>query len=236
VIAFDMDSGKIVWQHQEVKGDAFINNCGARGTAGDNCPETLGPDYDFGGSSLILHTLPNGKDILVAGTKGGLSMAFDLDKNGEVLWKTTLFERAPGAAGLIVFGGTSDGTTVYYPLNQAGAMVAAVNVADGSRKWTSMAIAGERNGIAAATSGIPGVVFTGAQGGILRALSSLDGHVLWEYNTAVEFQTNNGIVAKGGSLGQPGPTIVGGMVFVASGYVGGGTATAGNVVLAFGPE
>src|SRR5204862_854226 len=169
VIAFDMDSGKIVWQHQEVKGDAFINNCGATSRGGDNCPDTLGPDYDFGGSALILHTLPDGRDILVAGTKGGLSMAFDLDKNGAVVWKTTLFDRAPGAAGLIVFGGTSDGTTVYYPLNQAGAIVAAVNIADGSRKWTTMPFAGERGGSPAATSGIPGVVFTGALGGMFRA-------------------------------------------------------------------
>jgi len=234
VIAFDMDSGKIVWQHQEVKGDAFINNCRATGTPGDNCPETLGPDYDFGGSALILHALPDGRDILVAGTKGGLSIAFDLDKDGAVVWKTTLFDRAPGAAGLIVFGGTSDGTSVYYPLNQAGAMVAAVNLADGSRRWTSTAIAGERGGIAAATTGIPGVIFAGAQGGMLRAISSADGHLLWEFNTAVEFQTKNGIAARGGSLGQPGATVAGGMVFMGSGFVGGGNGTPGNVMLAFG--
>jgi polyvinyl alcohol dehydrogenase (cytochrome) len=81
IIAFDMDSGKIVWQHQEVKGDALSTTAGDRHSR-DNCPETLGPDYDFGGSALILHTLPDGRDILVAGTKGGLSIAFDLDKSG----------------------------------------------------------------------------------------------------------------------------------------------------------
>src|SRR5262245_14626503 len=27
IIAMDMDTGKIVWQHQEVRGDVFINNC-----------------------------------------------------------------------------------------------------------------------------------------------------------------------------------------------------------------
>ncbi|HLQ79312.1 MAG TPA: PQQ-binding-like beta-propeller repeat protein [Terriglobia bacterium] len=236
VIALDMETGKVVWQHQEVKGDAFINNCRATGTPGDNCPDTLGPDYDFGGSALIMQTLPDGRDVLVAGTKGGLSIAFDLDKNGAVIWKTTLFDRPPGAAGLIVFGGTSDGTTVYYPLNQAGGIVAAINIADGSRKWTTMPFAGERGGSPAATSGIPGVVFTGALGGMFRAISSADGHLLWEFNTAVEFQTKNGITAKGGSLGQPGATIAGGMVFLGSGFVGGGTGSAGNVMLAFGPE
>jgi len=60
--------------------------------------------------------------------------------------------------------------------------------------------------------------------------------VLWEFNTAVEFQTKNGIAARGGSLGQPGATVAGGMVFMGSGFVGGGNGTPGNVMLAFGPE
>ena len=34
VIAMDMESGKIVWQHQEFKGDVFINNCRATGEPG----------------------------------------------------------------------------------------------------------------------------------------------------------------------------------------------------------
>ncbi|HEX4998417.1 MAG TPA: PQQ-binding-like beta-propeller repeat protein [Terriglobia bacterium] len=160
VVAFDMDTGKIVWRYQEVQGDAFINNCGARGQAGDNCPETLGPDWDFGGSSLILTTLPDGRDVLIAGTKGGLSMALDLDRNGAVVWKTSLAERPPSAAGLIVFGGASDGENVYYGLNVAGSPVAAVRLRDGNRSWTTPAIAGERRGVPAATSAIPGVVFS----------------------------------------------------------------------------
>jgi polyvinyl alcohol dehydrogenase (cytochrome) len=232
VIAFDMDSGKIVWQHQEVKGDAFINNCGATSRGGDNCPETLGPDYDFGGSSMILHTLPDGRDILVAGSKGGLSMAFDLDKSGAVVWKTNLAERAPGAAGLIVFGGSSDGQSVYYGLNQAGAMVAAVNLNDGSRKWTTPAIAGARGGNPAATTAIPGVVFSHSADGTLRGLSTADGKVLFEFATAKEYQTVNEVPARGGAFGQSGSTVVGGMLFIGSGYNGQGSG--GNVLLAFG--
>jgi outer membrane protein assembly factor BamB len=78
---------------------------------------------------MILHTLADGRDILVAGSKGGFAMAFDLDKNGAVLWKTSLTEARVGAAGLIVFGGAADNQTVYYGLNQNGAVVAAVNLA-----------------------------------------------------------------------------------------------------------
>jgi hypothetical protein len=51
---------------------------------------------------------------------------------------------------------------------------------------------GERGGIAAATSGIPGVVFAGAQGGMLRHSPARTGRIVWEFNTAVEFQTKNG--------------------------------------------
>lgn len=234
VIAFDMDSGKIVWRHQAVKDDAYINNCGATTRGGDNCPETLGPDYDFGGSSMILQTLPDGKEILVAASKGGFSMAFDPDKNGEVLWKTNLAERAPGAAGLLVFGGASDGQNVYYGLNQPGSVVAAVRLADGSRPWTTTAIAADRRGISAALTAIPGVVFSHSSDGTLRALSAADGKVLWEYATAHEYQTVNGVTARGGSFGQAGSTVVSGMVFVGSGYSSSGTA--GNVMLAFGME
>jgi polyvinyl alcohol dehydrogenase (cytochrome) len=232
VIAMDMKTGKILWQHQEVAGDAYIANCGATSRGGDNCPETLGPDYDFGGASMIAHRLPDGRDIVVAGSKGGLVMAFNA-ATGAVLWKTNVAERPPGPAGLIVFGGASDGATAYYGLNQNGAVVAAVNVADGSRKWTSAPIAGAR-GISAANTAIPGVIFSHASDGTLRALSMTDGKVLFEYATAKEFQTVNEVPARGAAFGQSGSTVVGGMLFVGSGYNGQGAG--GNVMLAFGLE
>jgi hypothetical protein len=42
--------------------------------------------------------------------------------------------------------------------------------------------------------------------------------------------------ARGGSMGAPGPTVAGGMVFVGSGYIGVRNGTPGNVLLAFGVE
>jgi polyvinyl alcohol dehydrogenase (cytochrome) len=64
----------------------------------------------------------------------------------------------------------------------------------------------------------------------------VDGHVLWEFNTAREFETVNGVAGKGGALNGPGPVIAGGMVFTNSGYSYIGTGLAGNVLLAFGPK
>jgi len=234
VIAMDMDTGKILWQHQEYKGDVFINNCKAKGEPGDNCPETLGPDYDFGGAALIMHTLPDGRDVIIAGSKGGVALALDLDKNGAVVWRTNIAERPPSAAGLIVFGGASDGETVYYGLNQPGGGVAAIKLSDGSRPWTAK-IAAAGPGNPAATTAISGVVFAPFSDGTLRALSTTDGRVLWQYNTARDYEAVNGVPAKGGAINQAGPTVAGGMLFIGSGY-GTGNTGMGNVLLAFGPE
>ena len=44
------------------------------------------------------------------------------------------------------------------------------------------------------------------------------------------------MVAKGGSLSGPGPTVAGGMVFINSGYSAIGGNGPGNVLLAFGVE
>jgi polyvinyl alcohol dehydrogenase (cytochrome) len=84
----------------------------------------------------------------------------------------------------------------------------------------------------AAVTAIPGAVFSGAVDGHLRAYSTKDGHVLWDFDTAREFPTVNGKPAHGGSLDAAGAAVVGGMVFVNSGYSQYG-GMPGNVMLAF---
>ena len=91
-------------------------------------------------------------------------------------------------------------------------------------------------GVVAAVSVIPGVFFAGGMDGILRAVSPVDGSPIWEFDTAQEFKTVNGVAAKGGSIGAGGPTIANGMVFVGSGYVGFQNGVPGNVMLAFAPQ
>ena len=82
---------------------------------------------------------------------------------------------------------------------------------------------------------IPGVVFAGGRDGMLRAYSTRDGAVLWAYDTMRTFETGNGIAARGGSIGGHGPAIVGGMLFVGSGYSI-QQSVSGNVLLAFGVD
>jgi polyvinyl alcohol dehydrogenase (cytochrome) len=82
---------------------------------------------------------------------------------------------------------------------------------------------------------IPGVVFSGSNDGALRAFSATTGAIVWEFDTNKEFTSVNGVPAKGASLIGPGPVVVGGMVYVNSGY-GAFGGRPGNVLLAFGVE
>lgn len=82
----------------------------------------------------------------------------------------------------------------------------------------------------APATAIPGVVFAGSLDGHRRAYSARDGSLIWDFDTAQEFRTTNGVKARGGSLNGSGPTIVSGMVCVNTGYT---NAMAGNVLLAF---
>jgi polyvinyl alcohol dehydrogenase (cytochrome) len=235
ILALNMDDGKLLWSHQEFKGDSFMVGCGSTNPATGNCPAKLGPDWDFGGSSAILQHLLDGRDILLAAGKGGIALALDPDDSGRVLWRTQLWEGTPPKAdGLVVFGGTADGTRVYYPLQRPGGGLKALEIANGKVDWTADIKADQRGQIGAASS-VPGVVFTGAWDGILRAVDA-EGKVIWNYDTHRDFETVNGVRANGGSLGSPGPTIVNGMVYVSSGYVGVQNGFPGNVVLAFGLE
>lgn len=79
---------------------------------------------------------------------------------------------------------------------------------------------------------IPGVVFSGSLDGHIRAYSTADGRILWDYDTAREFTTVDGWPGHGGSLDVPGPVIAGGMLYVTSGYAQFG-GMPGNVLLAF---
>ena len=71
--------------------------------------------------------------------------------------------------------------------------------------------------------------------GAIRAYDSRDGSIVWEYDANRSFDTVNMVPANGGSFIGPGPTLVGGTLFVNSGY-GSHGGRAGNVLLAFRAE
>lgn len=247
IMAFDLATGKTLWSYQALENDASPAGCQGNAPKGEQCPEVVGPDWDFA-NSPILRTLPNGKRILVAAHKGGGVVAVDPDRKGALVWKADLSDpkavAGPGGGPIqIMWGGAADEQNVYYPLKSGG--VAALRLLDGKRVWLaplepaagSSAPGGRpRRGQDAAATAIPGAVFSGGWDGVLHALSTADGRSLWEFNTAREYTTVNGVPAKGGSLGAPGPVVVGGTLYVGSGYVGTGNGMPGNVLLAFSAE
>jgi len=178
----------------------------------------------------MMRALGDGRTIVVTGQKSGDVFAEDV-RDGKVIWKATLVDRL--ARGEITFGGAADDQNAYFG-TRSGA-IWALDLKSGEKKWsTPIAPTAQRqSGQTAALTVIPGVVFSGGQDGVLRALSTTDGKQLWQFDTLRDFTTVNGVAARGGAMGAPGPTIAGGMLFLGSGYTGLGNGRGGNVLLAF---
>jgi polyvinyl alcohol dehydrogenase (cytochrome) len=246
VMALDLKTGKILWSKQTFPHDAFNSACGA---GGPNCPVEKGPDFDFG-SSVLLEKLADGREVLFAGQKSGVVFALDPDRKGEILWQTRVGKGS--AAGGVQWGMASDGQKIYAAVSdiarskgqldpKAGGGLTALRPTDGEKIWYAAPAPCEppKPGCSpaqsAAVTAIPGVVFSGSLDGHLRAFSAEDGKVLWDVDTARDYQTVNGVKGYGGSLDGPGAVVVSGMVFVNSGYPRFG-GMPGNVLLAFAPE
>jgi polyvinyl alcohol dehydrogenase (cytochrome) len=240
-MAVDIDTGKLLWSYQATANDVFMGGC--TGTErSDACPTPMGPDMDIGNSPILI-TLPDGKRALLGGTKSADVFALDPDNKGALLYRTNaaggpINVSGRAARGSIVWGGATDGQQVYYGAAAAG--LVAVKPATGEISWSflgpSLVPGGRGAGLGAAPTAIPGVVFEGAGDGRLFAVSSTDGKLLWQFNTAQEFKTVNNVMARGGAIASSGAVIVDGMVFVGSGYAINSGATAGNVLLAFGVD
>jgi len=236
IMALDMKSGNILWSVQDTPDDAWIAACHPPNVS-ENCPSPLGPDSDFG-TPPILRTLPDGHRLLLAGQKSGTVWAHDPDKHGALKWKIALAPKPAGDQGEIAWGGAADEQAAYYGLNSGG--VVALALTDGTKKWfvplDPAAGLEQHHSEDGPLAVIPGVVFSDGWDGVIRALSTDDGHVIWQYDTVKSFETVNGVAAKGGSMGAAGPIIAGGTLFVPSGYVGVQNGMPGNVLLAFSPQ
>ena len=145
---------------------------------------------------------PDGRRLLLAGQKSGQVFAHDADRRGAVAWTATLVDKIGEAE--ILFGGATDEHTAYFGLSNG--ILAALDVSTGKPKWSTPVTSQTRRGLTAALTTIPGVVFAGGQDGILRAFSTTDGRVIWDYNRRQDFKTVNGVAARGGGMGAPGPS------------------------------
>jgi polyvinyl alcohol dehydrogenase (cytochrome) len=261
IIAFDMKSGEMLWSYQGTANDGYNVSCDLPYPNRTNCPSTNGPDFDFG-SSAILVELAGGHRALIAGQKSAVVHAIDPDASGGILWKKQIgsggkiggVQWGPATDGQTVYVALSDARLRVAPPGTPGAQAApganfifdpkvggglfALDAATGDTLWHTPhpGCASDRPGCSpgqsAAVTVIPGVVFSGDIGGILRAYDAKTGRIIWDTDTKQEFKTVNGVPAHGGALNGPGPVIVGGILYVNSGYVHIGTAP-GNVLLAY---
>ena len=82
---------------------------------------------------------------------------------------------------------------------------------------------------------IPGVVFFGASAGLFCAYSTADGKALWQFDTAREFDTVNGVAGDWREHQRaPAPSSLAAWCSSPSGYSELGNGARGNVLLAFG--
>ncbi|MET0568417.1 MAG: PQQ-binding-like beta-propeller repeat protein [Hyphomicrobiaceae bacterium] len=259
IMAFDLKDGSIKWTHQATANDVFNVGCGLRGGP-KNCAkegETVFRDVDFGASTIIAKA-PNGRDLVLAGQKSGTVWAMDPD-TGAVVWRRDI--GTGGANGGIHWGIAVDDTHVYAPISYPGRSIPgqevppdlkpglyAVNLNDGTIDWKFEAAADctpERRkfvprctslfGLSGAPTVIGDHIITGGLDGRVYMVERKTGKLVWQYDTAREFTTLNGVKGNGGSVDNASIVAANGLVFVNSGYGLFGQG-AGNVLLAFKPK
>ena len=221
VIAISIDDGKIKWINQVHPDDSFLVGCSGNNRT-ENCPEIQGPDWDIP-SAIIL-----ANDKLLVSTKPGDMLAIDPDQ-GNTIWR---FDHSETKGQGMIWGGAVDNHSIYYGLTSGGLIKVDINTGD--RHWYSPLNRSETNSVnhGSPVSLVPGLAFIGGNDGILNAVNTDNGDILWSFNTNQSFETVNEVPAKGGSIQSAGPVIANGQLFISSGYfvVQG---LPGNVLLSF---
>jgi polyvinyl alcohol dehydrogenase (cytochrome) len=212
IVAFDLDSGKLRWVKQ-------LARSGEMGSSGFL-------------SSPILRTLASGNQVILAGQRSGVVYALDPDHGGEVIWQTRVAEGQPnaGQAGGVAWGMAADYKNVYVGLNGLGSLNA-LDLKTGAARWHAASPtpacgwndAACSHGLSQAVTVVPGSAFAGALDGHFRAYSTIDGKILWDFDTAQPLHPVNGVAAHGAPLDRGGATVVNGMIYINS----------GNALLAF---
>jgi polyvinyl alcohol dehydrogenase (cytochrome) len=241
VVAFDVADGRLRWVKQLVRPEAGTAGSGfssspvlrtlATGNqvllVGQKSGVVYGLDPDHGGD--ILWQTKIGDHIAGSGVFGG-GAAGIVSAVGP--------PGVAGSAGGVAWGSAADHRNLYVALSgllaqpaNADGSLTALDMTTGVARWHTAAPEpacswGERNcahAQAQAVTVMPGSAFSGSMDGHLRAYSTIDGKILWDFDTAKDFQTKNGIKASGGPLDHGGATIVNGTVYINS----------GNALLAF---
>ena len=216
VAAFALSDGKLRWVKQ-------LNVMGHAAAGGFTSPP-------------VLRTLASGNEVILAGQISGVVYGLDPDHGGEILWQNRL--GADGDGGGVAWGTAADYRSLFVALSgslaqpgNADGSLWALDPKTGIARWHTKAPAPAcswtegpcSHGQSQAVTVMPGGVFSGSMDGHLRAYSTINGKILWDFDTAKAFQTQNGVRAAGSPLDYGGATIVNGSVYINS----------GNTLLAF---
>jgi polyvinyl alcohol dehydrogenase (cytochrome) len=187
-------------------------------------------------SSPVMRTLASGNEVILAGQVSGVVYGLDPDHGGEILWQAKPGADENGSGG-VAWGTAADHRSWFVALSGALAEASssgslwALDPKTGMARWhtpsptpaCSWSEGPCSHAQSQAVTVMPGGVFSGSMDGHLRAYSTIDGKILWDFDTAKAFQTQNGVRASGGPLDHGGATIVNGGVYIIS----------GNTLLAF---
>ena len=262
ILALNAVSGKMVWSRQVTSGDAFNIACAAPESgpncpaskgpdldfgssailvslpngkrvliAGQKSGVVTAVDPDRDGAILWQTRVGRG------GHLGGVQWGSAADNSRiYVAVSDTIFGPVPpGTAGGQV--SPFDPNVTWLLDSKTGGGLHALSLESGEKVWQTPHpgcnnVPGCGPAQSAAVTAIPGIVFSGGLDGHLRAYSADDGRIVWDEDTKREYRTVNGVAARGGSMDGPGAVVVGGMLYVSSGY-GLWAGTPGNVLLAY---
>ncbi len=250
VIALNIETGEAVWVFQALANDMWNFGCSA---GGPNCiilDDTNSVDFDFGGPAVLVDA--DGKDLLIAGQKSGDLWALD-PTTGDLLWNQRVGEGT--ALGGNHWGISINPERAFMTINDPGTMsgnswpgIYSYFVGTGEPSWffEVQPDCGDHRsdrlrrcealyGFSAAPLSVDGAVITAGLDGRLFVFNSDTGEILFQYDTATDFETVNGVEGYGGSIDSHSISAGSGMVFVGSGY-GSFSQVSGNVLLAFKPS
>ena len=229
-VAFDLDTGAVVWSRKVSFLDVWEEACGI--VIGgvtiippnpQTCLSYFGDDSDFGQSPMYVeHSRgnPNGRDALYACQKSGMCYSIAAD-NGDILWAR---RGGPGSpSGGMYFGSATDGVRLFYGSSngnsanwtlQNGQVITtanygAMNLTTGQILW-EVPVPFQGDQILGAISEANGVVYSAVMnylaptGGWFYAIDAVTGAIKW--NPQLDPKIANA------------PSIVDGIVYIPTGY------------------
>ena len=252
IMALDIDSGAIKWVSQLTCGDAWNLACGGLDTS--NCPATSGPDFRLRLAADARHA-PVGRaparrrpEVRRRSWSRRRQRARAVEHAARQGWRARWGRMGVGdrrtaclrrhlRSGVHIPDGGRDGRLAK-PCSTPALAVACLRCVERWRKvWSAPPpVCGDRPMCSPAQS----AAITAIPGGCSRARSTDtcapmragDGRVIWDFDTARDFETVNKVKASGGSIDVGGPAVAEGVVLTTSGYPTFG-GRSGNVLLAF---